>query len=232
MRRTRGPAQRPATASRCLRSRSSPLPYSSRMLVGKAAARCRTAALSRIYRTRSLSTNRCVDDDKLDDYSRWAAVHDKQLREWQYEAPSVAAGLLAADSCVTPRSSAQILDVGCGTGLCGEAARAAGFGTVLGVDESPVSIAHLERIKPGLYDEVVATDIDCEPLPFPADSFDGVLCVSVLSYVSSYTSIFSEWARVTRPGGLVVFTHRAWLWVRRPTSFESARASKPQCERA
>ena len=34
----------------------------------------------------------------------------------------------------------------------------------------------------------------------------------MLSYIHDYAALFAEWARVTRAGGVVVFTHRVELW--------------------
>ena len=50
------------------------------------------------------------------------------------------------------------------------------------------------------------------PPPLRDDHFSAVACVGVLSYVRRFDVAFSEFARVTRPGGIVVFTHRSALW--------------------
>jgi predicted TPR repeat methyltransferase len=65
---------------------------------------------------------------------------------------------------------------------------------------------------------------------YEADGFDAVACVGVLSYVSAFEPLFREWARLVRPGGLVVFTHRVWLAERDPATgaLSGARAA---CER-
>lgn len=176
--------------------------------------RCDASTTSRsLLRTayRRHSTTPRYDAWELARYGEWAASYDERMRSWSYQAPPQVATLLASH-CATP-SDACILDVGCGTGLSGEAIHAAGFGTVAGVDSSVTAVDHLRHAKPRLYNELAVVDINSAPLPFMASAFDGVVCVGVLPYVSNHFAAFSEWARVTRQGGHVVFTHRDWLWV-------------------
>ena len=45
-----------------------------------------------------------------------------------------------------------------------------------------------------------------QKLPFEDDSFDAVCCISVLEHTSNYEEILDEFARVLRPGGLLVIT--------------------------
>jgi predicted TPR repeat methyltransferase len=145
-------------------------------------------------------------------YDDQAATYDTTLSGWGYEAPAHVAGLvmgaLAGDG-----AALTLLDAGCGTGLAGQALLAAGFrGRLLGVDLSPTSVL-LARER-GIYAEVVEGDLH-QPLPYPDDSVDGVVCVGVLTYVPDVAAIWGEFCRVTRSGGVVALTQRHDVWVER-----------------
>lgn len=136
-------------------------------------------------------------------YDALAEDYDAQLRQWGYEAPEVGARLLADN--LEGFAGAHILDCGCGTGMTGEALRAAGAeGTIDGVDASEASLAVAR--KKGVYDSLAPADLN-RPLALGDSSVDGVLCVGVLSYVRE-EPLFREWMRVVCPGGVVVFTCR------------------------
>jgi ubiquinone/menaquinone biosynthesis C-methylase UbiE len=95
----------------------------------------------------------------------------------------------------------HLLDVGCGTGYHLARTRARGF-AVMGVDGSGPMLASARTGNPGV--GLARTDVD--RLPFPAASFDVVVCIEVLRYLPSSASCLAELARVLRPGGLCLVT--------------------------
>jgi len=147
-------------------------------------------------------------------YDEWAPTYDATLASWGYEAPKKGAELLMKMRVQAAKKSYAVLDSGCGTGLSGEALRSEGFVDRLsGVDISPISLDWLRSHKPGVYDDLAVAnleDVATTPLPFAADSFDAIVCIGVLSYVKNFADVFKEWTRLTRPGGVVIFTHRLW----------------------
>jgi predicted TPR repeat methyltransferase len=141
-----------------------------------------------------------------DRYDAWAASYDDDLASWSYQAPHV-----VADVVVTRHARASwVLDVGCGTGLVGRALRARGFaGQLLGLDISEASLEIARHS--GAYDSLERADLQ-RPLPLADDSVDAVVCVGVMTYLPDVEAVWREFARVTKPGGIVVATQREDLW--------------------
>jgi len=98
----------------------------------------------------------------------------------------------------------RILDAGCGTGVYTGWLLDQGA-DVVGVDVSEAMLDHA-RETVGDRAEFHRATLG-EPLEFAEDGeFDGVVSALVLDYVEDWESLFAEFARVTRPGGFVVFS--------------------------
>ncbi len=82
------------------------------------------------------------------------------------------------------------LDAGCGTGEIAELLQRLGR-SVTAVDASPEMV---KRCK------VPATVVAVEDLPYPDDSFDGIVCSSVLEYLQAPELALREFHRVLKPG--------------------------------
>jgi predicted TPR repeat methyltransferase len=142
-------------------------------------------------------------------YDQWAQSYDDDLTAWSYQAPSVVADTVVARH----PGAASALDVGCGTGLVGRALRARGFhGRLVGLDLSQASLELAERSD--AYDALRQADLQ-QRLEVDDDSVDVVVCVGVMTYLPDVESVWREFARVARPGGLVVTTQREDLWPER-----------------
>lgn len=142
-------------------------------------------------------------------YDAWASSYDADLTAWSYRAPAV-----VAETVVGRMPDAEsVLDIGCGTGLVGGALRARGFGgRLLGRDISQQSL-ELARQR-GIYESLEQADLQ-RPLALDDDSVDAVVCVGVMTYLPEVEAVWREFARVARPGGLVVVTQREDLWEER-----------------
>ncbi len=141
-----------------------------------------------------------------DRYDAWALSYDDDLASWSYQAPAV-----VADTVLTRLPAAgSVLDVGCGTGLVGQALRARGFaGQLLGLDLSDASLEIARQ--GGAYDSLARSDLQ-RRLPVEDDSVDAVACVGVMTYLPDVQSTWRELARVVRAPGIVVATQREDLW--------------------
>jgi predicted TPR repeat methyltransferase len=145
-------------------------------------------------------------DQVAERYDDWAQGYDEDLASWSYQAPAVVAETVLSRR----RGAGSVLDVGCGTGLVGHALRAGGFeGRILGLDISQASI-EIARQR-GAYDSVERADLQ-QRLPLEDDSVDALVCVGVMTYLPEVAAVWQEFARVTRPGGIVVATQREDLW--------------------
>ncbi len=100
----------------------------------------------------------------------------------------------------------RVLDVGCGGGILAEAMAARGA-QVTGIDlaERALKVAMLHRLEVGSavdYRLVSAEDLAAEA----PESFDVVTCMEMLEHVPQPASVVAACARMTRPGGRVVFS--------------------------
>lgn len=105
-------------------------------------------------------------------------------------------------------SSAQILEIGCGTGAnLRLLAQRGGFsGKVCGIDQSQTFVEAASRFA---YEENVADRIelrvgDIHSLSYPDDVFDIVIAHTVISHVTDPSTVIREMGRVVKPGGTVV----------------------------
>ncbi len=156
--------------------------------------------LNRVYAASSADDLRAV-------YDEWAATFDEDLLgETQgYVGHEQAAQAVAATAGV----SGDILDAGCGTGLVGVALARRGATTVDGLD---LSAGMLDRARAtGAYRNLDTADLT-GPLAVDDDAYDVVVCVGTLTHGHVGPAALGEFARVTRPGGVVVATVLDDIW--------------------
>lgn len=98
-------------------------------------------------------------------------------------------------------SSSRVLEIGVGTGRIA-LPLAAHVSAYWGVD---LARPMLDRLRAKQQDEAVyITQGDATRLPFPRDSFDGVIAVHVFHLISGWRDVLGEVARVLRPGAPLV----------------------------
>jgi SAM-dependent methyltransferase len=106
-------------------------------------------------------------------------------------------------------ASDHVLDVGCGSG--GPAlflAREIGC-AVTGVDinEAGIRTGLALAREAGLQDKVHFRHADVsEPVPFPDQTFDAIVCMDVMCHLPDRGRLFGEWRRVLQPGSRALYT--------------------------
>ncbi len=109
------------------------------------------------------------------------------------------------DRVIEPDGAKDVLDVGSGAGnMFHHLAR---YGRVVGVDNNPkpIAIAH-ERgydVRQG----------EAEDLPFDADAFDLVALLDTVEHCEDDLAVLGECQRVCAPGGHLVVTVPAFMWL-------------------
>lgn len=96
----------------------------------------------------------------------------------------------------------QVLDLGCGTGLCG-ALIAPQADTIDGVDVSKAMLEQARKL--GVYRELIHADLG-EFLAATALRVDLILAADVFIYVGDLATIFRSVRRILEPGGCLAFT--------------------------
>ena len=134
-------------------------------------------------------------------YKDWAASYEAEVRANGYATPARCAEALAG---LVADKAAPLLDLGCGTGLSGEALRAAGFATIDGTDFSAEMLAHA-RDKPGLYRRLVRGDLST-PLPAKPGDYAHIAAVGVFSPGHGPPEMIDRVMAVLPPGGCFVFS--------------------------
>ncbi|MEM8622448.1 MAG: class I SAM-dependent methyltransferase [Pseudomonadota bacterium] len=147
--------------------------------------------LDRVYGARTPEESAAAYDD-------WAAGYDGDNLAGGFHLPFIAAGLLARH---VPAGEAPILDAACGTGLVGTALQVLGYREIVGVDlsEGMMGVAR-HRGYARCYRHRLGT-----ALPEADDSFAGAVCTGAFGPGHAPPETLEELARVTRPGGVVVF---------------------------
>jgi len=135
-------------------------------------------------------------------FNDYADSFDNHLRDrLEYRGPEMISQI-AHDAGMQDNGNLTIIDLGCGTGLCGPLFRHAAS-KLIGVD---LSARMLEKARErSIYDELHEADI-VEILQRTANAYDVVIAADVFVYVGNIAPVFSGAATSLRPGGLLVFS--------------------------
>jgi predicted TPR repeat methyltransferase len=134
-------------------------------------------------------------------FDHFAEEFDATLERLNYRAPQLLAESLAGVAG-PPQKQLDLLDAGCGTGLCGPLL-APYARRLVGVDLSGAMLAKaLER---GVYDGLREAEIT-EFLRSAAEGFDAIVAADVFVYFGDLHAAFRDSAAALRDGGWLLFT--------------------------
>src|SRR5690606_12795915 len=119
----------------------------------------------------------------------------------QYRAPQLVAG--AVERRVGDARLADVVDLGCGTGLCGPLIRQR-CERLVGIDLSVGMLRHAK--KTGAYDYLVAAELVQFLRDAPPIRFDLAVCADTLCYFGSLAPVMQALAGALKPGGARIAT--------------------------
>lgn len=130
-----------------------------------------------------------------------ADYFDRHLQRLAYQGPELIAQAVAA-ALGSPTGTLEVLDAGCGTGLCGPLLRPYAR-RLVGVDLSP-GMVDKARARGG-YDELVVAELTAFLAARPA-SCDLIVSADTLIYFGELAPLFAAATTALRPGGWLAFT--------------------------
>jgi predicted TPR repeat methyltransferase len=134
-------------------------------------------------------------------FDSFAASFDSKLAKLLYRAPALVAEMLKR-SGVAPSKSLDLLDAGCGTGLCGSLI-APYARRLVGVDLSGRMLDQAgER---NVYDELVKGELTAY-LAGCTETFDVIVSADTLVYFGPLEAVVEACENALRPGGRLIFT--------------------------
>jgi predicted TPR repeat methyltransferase len=131
-----------------------------------------------------------------------AASFDEHLGKLGYRAPALIAARLA-DLGIRATKTHDVLDAGCGTGLCGPLL-APYARRLVGVDLSARMLAAAQERR--VYDELVKAELTGYVTACPAGSFDLIVSADTLVYFGALEAVIAGMAQALRRRGRLLFT--------------------------
>ena len=157
----------------------------------------------------------CVGENLWDAYDQMGLSFRQHAADSAYNAHYDRPAVLAA---LGPVAGLRVLDAACGPGLYVRELLERGA-EVTAFDASPamVSLARQQTAGRVRIDQAALG----EPLPYPDNAFDLIVCALAIHYASDRPAACAEFCRVLRPGGAAVVStqHPVMDWLRKGGSY-------------
>lgn len=135
-------------------------------------------------------------------FDQYADHYNEHLKnQLNYQVPTLLRNGIGRCFGNNPKAG-RVLDLGCGTGLCGIVFRDLAL-ELVGVDLSPKMIAHATLL--GAYDKLIVSDFN-EYLRSPLEPFDLIIAADVFVYSSALENIFAKIAQILVAQGRFIFS--------------------------
>lgn len=146
-------------------------------------------------------------EETLKLYADWAETYDQTMVDGlAYRSPRRIAALAAVSE---PRRYAQVLDVGCGTGLLADCLRGEGFSRIDGLDCSAPMLAVAKR--EGRIDEAFLRDLNA-PLAMEAGRYDMLASTGTFTHGHVGAGCLPGLLALLVPGGRLICTVHRDVW--------------------
>ncbi len=144
---------------------------------------------------------RASDDYVRKTFDGFSASFEAKLARLHYKAPELVMGILAGAG-LESRQTLDVLDAGCGTGLCGPLL-APYARRLVGIDLSDGMLEHAREKQ--VYDELVAGELTAHMQARP-QAYDVIVTADTLCYFGALEEVVAAAAAALRPGGVLAFT--------------------------
>jgi predicted TPR repeat methyltransferase len=135
-------------------------------------------------------------------FDSFASSFEAKLARLQYRAPTLVAEALA-ETGIPADKSRDVLDLGCGTGLCGPLLEPYSRNLV-GVDLSGGMLNHAAEKR--IYDDLIQAELTAFLQQLPQETCDVIVSADTLVYFGGLEDVITASAHVLRPGGVLIFS--------------------------
>ena len=133
-------------------------------------------------------------------FDAFAPEFEKTLSDLSYQTPEIVAQILRKHKI----KKTKVLDLGCGTGLCGKYLKEyASFGGLIGIDISANMLKEAE--KKHIYFKLINSDAESS-LSAKNNVFGLICAADVLTYFSELDNVFSKACNALKQGGYFIFS--------------------------